>query len=83
MEKPDRGIFQLAMAEAPVHHPEEMMHVGDSREKDYEPAKALGMQAALLDRFQTEEARRWRQEGLLVFRDLKEMQGHLLRHQMI
>lgn len=33
VEKPDRSIFQMAMAEAPVHHPEEMMHVGDSREK--------------------------------------------------
>ena len=48
-EKPHPPIFQEALRRADVA-PEEVLHVGDQVRSDVEGARAMGMQAALLDR---------------------------------
>ena len=48
-EKPHPPIFQEALRRAAVA-PEEMLHVGDQVRSDVGGARAMGMQAALLDR---------------------------------
>ena len=47
--KPDRAIFGHALAALGVEAPE-ALHVGDSREADYDGARAAGIEALLLDR---------------------------------
>lgn len=47
--KPHPGIFRRALAELDVE-PENVLHVGDSYERDYLGAREAGMQALLLDR---------------------------------
>ena len=47
--KPDRAIFDHALAALGVEAPE-ALHVGDSREADYDGARAAGIDALLLDR---------------------------------
>lgn len=49
IEKPDPGIYRLALERAGVGA-EAAVHVGDSPGLDIEPAKAVGMNAILLDR---------------------------------
>jgi putative hydrolase of the HAD superfamily len=49
VEKPDPGIFQLALDRTGVS-PQESAYVGDNVTYDIEPAAALGMTAVLLDR---------------------------------
>ena len=56
--KPDRAIFAHALAVLEVAA-SEAMHVGDSREADYEGARAAGIEALLVDRNLT--ARRGRE----------------------
>lgn len=48
-EKPERAIFELALARAGAN-PDEAAHVGDCPERDVRGAKALGILAALIDR---------------------------------
>jgi len=47
--KPDPRLFRLACQRAGVP-PAEVLHVGDQRDLDLEPATACGMQALLVDR---------------------------------
>lgn len=49
VEKPDPRIFQLALERAGVR-PEETMYVGDHAHLDLDPARALGIDAYLVDR---------------------------------
>ena len=49
VEKPHPPIFQEAIRRAKVN-PHEMLHVGDQVRSDVAGARAMGMQAALLDR---------------------------------
>lgn len=49
VSKPHPGIFRRALAELDVE-PHEALHVGDSYERDYQGATAVGMQAMLVDR---------------------------------
>jgi putative hydrolase of the HAD superfamily len=47
--KPHPGIYQRALAELDMP-PQNVLHVGDSLDKDWEAARALGMEAVLIDR---------------------------------
>ena len=67
----------MAIREAQVESPEEILHIGDHLEKDYKAAVRVGMRSILLDRFSTEEAMQWRNDGLPVSRSLKEVQEWL------
>ncbi|MGH2756429.1 MAG: HAD family hydrolase [Actinomycetota bacterium] len=49
IEKPDPGIYRLALARAQVD-PSEAVHVGDSPVMDIEPSQDAGMKPVLLDR---------------------------------
>jgi putative hydrolase of the HAD superfamily len=49
VEKPDAGIYNLALERARLD-PVEAVHVGDSPTLDVEPARRVGMHAVLLDR---------------------------------
>lgn len=49
VEKPDPGIYRLALERARVE-PDQAVHVGDSPALDVAPARAAGMHAVLLDR---------------------------------
>ena len=49
VEKPDRKIFETALAAMDVA-PDRALHVGDSYREDYLGARAVGMHAILLDR---------------------------------
>ncbi|MDP9374465.1 MAG: HAD-IA family hydrolase, partial [Chloroflexota bacterium] len=49
VEKPDPGLFTLALAEA-GYRPGEVVYVGDSLTHDVTPALALGITPVLLDR---------------------------------
>ncbi len=49
VEKPDPRIYELALHRAGAD-PGRCLHVGDSPELDVEPARAVGMEAVLLDR---------------------------------
>ena len=53
--------------------PADLLHVGDSLAKDCEPASALGMRVALIDRFGSPDAAEARRRGIPVFRDLDEL----------
>lgn len=70
VEKPDRRIYEMALETAGGVAPEQALHIGDSLEKDYAPARAVGMHGLLLDRFETAEAERWRRSGAVVLPDL-------------
>ncbi len=48
-EKPNPGIFRHALALAGVE-PDEALHVGDHLDADVEGARAIGMEAVLIDR---------------------------------
>ncbi|KAL5539844.1 hypothetical protein UlMin_043475 [Ulmus minor] len=71
VEKPDPRIYKIALERAGNVAPEEVLHIGDSIRKDYIPAKSIGMQAILLDRFKTLEAEEWRRSGAIVLPDLE------------
>lgn len=87
VEKPNPRIYEIALERAgndiAPHH---VLHIGDSMRKDYIPAKSLGMNALLMDRFKIEEAERWRKDGAVVLPDLvaaqqwlsSEEEGHTL-----
>jgi len=47
--KPDPNIFHLALKEMDVD-PKECLHIGDNIQNDFHGARALGIQALLLDR---------------------------------
>jgi putative hydrolase of the HAD superfamily len=49
IEKPDPGIYRLALERAGVEAGE-CVHVGDSISNDLEPATAVGMKAVMIDR---------------------------------
>jgi putative hydrolase of the HAD superfamily len=49
VEKPDQGIFQLALERAGVH-PSEAVHVGDSLKDDVHGAAQVGIRPVLIDR---------------------------------
>ncbi|KAK4771820.1 hypothetical protein SAY86_013595 [Trapa natans] len=74
VEKPDPRIYEIALERAGNIAPEEALHIGDSMRKDYMPAKSIGMQAILLDRFKTSDAVEWRKSGAIVLPDLIEAQ---------
>ena len=74
MEKPDPRIYKLALERAGNIAPEEVLHIGDSMRKDYVPAKSIGMHALLLDRFETEAAKDWREAGAVVLPNLVAVQ---------
>ncbi len=65
LEKPDPRIFELAMARAGLR-PEEMLYVGDHAHLDLDPARALGIQAYLVDRA-------GRQKGEFILRSLLDL----------
>ncbi|KAL5731325.1 hypothetical protein ACHQM5_004064 [Ranunculus cassubicifolius] len=77
VEKPDPRIYQLALERAGNIPPEETLHIGDSMRKDYMPAKSIGMHALLLDRFNTPDAKNWKQAGAPVVPDLVAAQAWL------
>lgn len=70
VEKPNPRIYEIALERAGNISPEEALHIGDSMRKDYEPAKTIGMNALLLDRFNTPDAEVWRKSGAIVLPDL-------------
>lgn len=70
VEKPDPKIYQIALEKAGNIAPEEALHIGDSYRKDYIPAKSIGMDALILDRFKTPDAEDWRKSGAPVLDDL-------------
>lgn len=70
VEKPDPRIYKIALERAGSVEPEEVLHIGDSMRKDFVPARNVGMNAILLDRFKTADAESWRQSGATVFPDL-------------
>ncbi|KAJ0252630.1 hypothetical protein HA466_0118050 [Hirschfeldia incana] len=75
IEKPDPRIYKLALERAGNNiAPGEVLHIGDSMRTDYVPAKSIGMHALLLDRFQTEAAKDWREAGAVVLPDLVAVQ---------
>lgn len=49
VEKPDAGIYKLALERAGVD-PDEAIHVGDSPTLDVEPATSVGIHGVLVDR---------------------------------
>ncbi|XVE67568.1 hypothetical protein DITRI_Ditri08aG0170900 [Diplodiscus trichospermus] len=74
VEKPDPRIYKIALERAGNFAPEETLHIGDSMRKDYVPAKSVGMNALLLDRFKTPDAEEWRKSGAIVLPDLVAVQ---------
>ncbi|CAN6866831.1 unnamed protein product [Brassica oleracea var. botrytis] len=75
IEKPDPRIYKLALERAGNNiAPEQVLHIGDSMRKDYVSAKSIGMHALLLDRFETEAAKDWREAGAVVLPDLVAVQ---------
>ncbi|RAL49863.1 hypothetical protein DM860_002154 [Cuscuta australis] len=70
VEKPDPKIYKIALERAGNVAPEEVLHIGDSMRKDFIPARSVGMNAILLDRFKTADAESWRQSGATVLPDL-------------
>lgn len=83
IEKPDPRIYQLALEKAGNIAPEQALHIGDSMRKDYLPARSIGMQALLLDRFKTPDAESWRKSGAPVLSDLVAAQDWLLKEEEI
>ncbi|KAL0917185.1 hypothetical protein M5K25_012232 [Dendrobium thyrsiflorum] len=83
VEKPDPKIYEIALEMAGNIAPEEVLHVGDSLRKDYLPARSVGMNALLLDRFKTPDAENWRQSGATVFPDLVAVQDWLTKADQI
>ena len=74
VEKPDPRIYKIALERAGNIAPEEILHIGDSMRKDYVPAKSVGMNALLLDRFKTPDAEEWRKSTAIVLPDLVAVQ---------
>ncbi|KAL3599289.1 hypothetical protein D5086_007207 [Populus alba] len=77
VEKPDPRIYKIALERAGKIAPEVTLHIGDSMRKDYLPAKSVGMQALLLDRFKTPDAVEWKKSGATVLPDLAAVQEFL------
>ncbi|CAI0375823.1 unnamed protein product [Linum tenue] len=78
VEKPDPRIYEIALERAGKDiRPEETLHIGDSMRKDYLPAKKVGMNAVLLDRFNIPDAEEWKKAGAPVFPDLVAVQEYL------
>ncbi|XP_077220900.1 haloacid dehalogenase-like hydrolase (HAD) superfamily protein isoform X2 [Tasmannia lanceolata] len=77
VEKPDPRIYEIALEKAGNIAPDEVLHIGDSMRKDYLPARSVGMQALLLDRFKTPDAENWRKSGATVLPDLVATQAWL------
>ncbi|KAE8668387.1 mitochondrial translocator assembly and maintenance protein 41-like protein isoform X1 [Hibiscus syriacus] len=71
VEKPNPRIYEIALERAGSIAAEETLHVGDSLRKDYVPARSVGMNALLLDRFKTPDAEEWRKSGAIVLPDLE------------
>jgi FMN phosphatase YigB (HAD superfamily) len=67
-EKPQRGIFETALARAGVH-PGDAWHVGDGLLNDYLASRTLGIRPVLLDRY----ARYGDSGGICTVRDLAEV----------
>lgn len=77
VQKPNPKIFKIALERAGNLAPDEVLHIGDSMRKDYEPARSIGMHALLLDRWKTQDAENWRKSGALVLPDLTAAQEWL------
>ncbi|EFJ33411.1 hypothetical protein SELMODRAFT_167838 [Selaginella moellendorffii] len=80
VEKPDPGIYKLALEKAGNVPPSMALHIGDSLRKDYLPAQSLGIHAILLDRFKTAEAARLKESGVIVLPDLSAAQQWILHN---
>ncbi|KAK8950829.1 hypothetical protein KSP39_PZI003135 [Platanthera zijinensis] len=83
VEKPDRRIYEIALEMAGNVAADEALHIGDSMRIDYLPARSVGMQAVLLDRFKTRDAEAWRLSGAPVFPDLVAVQDWLVKKEQI
>ncbi|KAK8966159.1 hypothetical protein KSP40_PGU007368 [Platanthera guangdongensis] len=83
VEKPDRRIYEIALEMAGNVAADEVLHIGDSMRIDYLPARSVGMQAVLLDRFKTRDAEAWRLSGAPVFPDLVAVQDWLVKKEQI
>ncbi|GER32842.1 haloacid dehalogenase-like hydrolase domain-containing protein [Striga asiatica] len=81
IEKPDPKMYEIALERAGNIAPEEALHIGDSMRKDYLPAKAVGMHALLLDRFNTPDAENWKESGATVLPDLVAVKSWLSSEQ--
>jgi len=77
VEKPNPKIYEIALRKAGNIPANEVLHIGDSMRKDYLPARSIGMQALLLDRFKTPDAVAWRKSGAPVLPDLVTTQDWL------
>ncbi|KAJ7565128.1 hypothetical protein O6H91_02G067400 [Diphasiastrum complanatum] len=81
LEKPDPRMYELALKRAGNIPVANALHIGDSLEKDYLPAVSIGMQALLLDRFNTVEAREWKKKGTVVLQNLGAVQQWIIQHE--
>ncbi|GBG64695.1 hypothetical protein CBR_g46238 [Chara braunii] len=83
VEKPDHRIYEMAMQAAGSVLPSQVLHIGDSYQKDYLPARQLGMHALLVDRFSSKEADEWRRQNLPVVKDLEEAKAWIREQQSL
>jgi REG-2-like HAD superfamily hydrolase len=58
VEKPDPRLFQVVTDHFAVE-PNDVLHIGDHLEDDFEGAKRFGMRAALIDRSRAETSEPW------------------------
>jgi len=82
-EKPHPAMFRNVMVLGGVSNPAEVLHIGDSLRKDYEGAVKLGMRALLLDRFDTKEAQKWREDGIPVLPSLDATRKWIVEHDLV
>ncbi|XP_078428664.1 haloacid dehalogenase-like hydrolase (HAD) superfamily protein [Wolffia australiana] len=83
VEKPNPRIYEIALERAGNIAPTEALHIGDSLRKDYLPARSIGMQALLLDRFKTADAESWREAGAPVLPDLEAAKAYLTKEEEV
>ncbi len=75
MEKPDPAIFHAALARAGAR-PDQALHAGDHPEKDVRGARAVGLEAVLVDHGGAAGA--IPVEGVPLVRGLAELQAYIL-----
>ncbi|KAJ7547057.1 hypothetical protein O6H91_08G066900 [Diphasiastrum complanatum] len=81
LEKPDPSMYELALRSAGNIPVANSLHIGDNFEKDYLPALSIGMKALLLDRFNTVEAKVWKEKGSTVLQNLLAIQKWIIQHE--
>ena len=81
--KPDLAAFQQVLNLNSDWEPDQILHIGDNLQKDYQGARLAGIHALLLDRFDNDQLDVSPIDADAVVDDFNQVRSYLLEHQLV